>query len=146
MGQQQLLLIVLGVIIVGVAVAVGVNQFRSSAVDANRQAVITDLVNLAAKAQRFYRTPTTMAGGGQDFNTFNLAAVDTGNANGSYSLVSAAAPTGAAYVAGSVTAIGSAAQTIYIIGCGKETGSDETNPVKVYATITEDDITTTVLN
>ncbi|NIS38712.1 hypothetical protein GWN26_11755, partial [Candidatus Saccharibacteria bacterium] len=52
MGQQQLLLIVLSVIIVGVAIAVGVNMFQSSAVDANRQAMITDLVNYSAKAQR----------------------------------------------------------------------------------------------
>ena len=57
MGQQQLLLIVLSVIIVGVAVSVGVTQFQSSAMDSNRQAVIADLVNYASKAQRFFRTP-----------------------------------------------------------------------------------------
>ena len=70
MGQQQLLLIVLGIIIVGIAIAVGVTTFRSSAVDANRAQVISDLNNLAAKAQRYYRTPTSMGGGGQDFNGF----------------------------------------------------------------------------
>ena len=36
MGQQQLLLIVLGVIVVGIAVAVGMNQFSTSATEANR--------------------------------------------------------------------------------------------------------------
>ena len=145
MGQQQLLLIVLGVIIVGVAIAVGVTQFRSSAVDSNRQAVISDLVNYAAKAQRYYRTPTALAGGGQDFNGFALAAVDTGNANGSYSITTTA-PSGATAVAGSVTAVSAASQTIYVVGCGKETGNDSTNPVKVYATVTADNIATSVLN
>jgi Tfp pilus assembly protein PilE len=145
MGQQQLLLIVLGVIIVGVAIAVGVTQFKSSAVDSNRQAVIGDLVNLAAKAQRFYRTPTSLAGGGQNFNTFYLTASDTGNANGSYS-VTTDAPTALTYSAGSVTAVSASASTIYIVGCGKETGNDATNKVKVYATVTADNITTSILN
>ena len=48
MGQQQLLLIVLSVIIVGIAVAVGITTFQSNAVEANRQAVISDLVNYAS--------------------------------------------------------------------------------------------------
>jgi Tfp pilus assembly protein PilN len=50
MGQQQLLLIILGVIIVGIAVAVGITMFQDNAVDQNRSAVIADLTTLAAKA------------------------------------------------------------------------------------------------
>ena len=37
MGQQQLLLIILGVIIVGIAVAVGITMFQDNAVDQNRK-------------------------------------------------------------------------------------------------------------
>ncbi|MBI2417017.1 MAG: hypothetical protein HYV28_03805, partial [Ignavibacteriales bacterium] len=59
MGQQQLLLIVLGVIIVGIAIVVGINLFRASAIDANRNGVISDLNNLAAMAQQYYKKPTT---------------------------------------------------------------------------------------
>ena len=33
MGQQQLLLIILSVIIVGIAIAVGINMFQTNAVD-----------------------------------------------------------------------------------------------------------------
>lgn len=84
MGQQQLLLIVLGVIIVGIAIAVGISMFKSSAVDANRNAIAGDLANLASKAQRYYRTPVELGGGGQDFSNFTLSPLDTGNANGSY--------------------------------------------------------------
>ncbi|MDZ7766193.1 MAG: hypothetical protein U5K00_17525 [Melioribacteraceae bacterium] len=48
MGQQQLLLIVLGVIIVGIAVVVGINVFTASSAAANRDAVISDLTNLSS--------------------------------------------------------------------------------------------------
>jgi Tfp pilus assembly protein PilE len=146
MGQQQLLLIVLGVIIVGIAIAVGISMFKSNAQSSNRDQVINDLNNLAAKAQQYYRKPTAMGGGGQDFNGFKLAPVDTGNANGSYSL-SATAPTGTTFVPGDTSSgITSSAQTIYIVGCGKEKGNDGTNPVKAYATVTPDNVKTTVLN
>ena len=145
MGQQQLLLIVLGIIIVGIAIAVGVTTFRSSAVDANRAQVISDLNNLAAKAQRYYRTPVSMGGGGQDFQNFALSALDTSNANGAYS-VTTTTPSGAAYVAGSVAAISSAAQTIYVVGCGTEAGDDGTNKVKAYVTVTPDAISASKLN
>jgi Tfp pilus assembly protein PilE len=67
MGQQQLLLIILGVIIVGIAVAVGITMFQDNAIDQNRSAVIADLTTLAAKAQQFYAKPVTLGGGGNSF-------------------------------------------------------------------------------
>ncbi|MCB0261901.1 MAG: hypothetical protein R3C41_18540 [Calditrichia bacterium] len=147
MGQQQLLLIVLSVIIVGVAIAVGVTQFQSNAVESNRQAVISDLVNYSAKAQRFYRTPTQLGGGSQNFNGFTMSPLDTANANGNY-IVTATAPTGTAAIAagGTLPTIGSAATTIYIAGSGQEMGNNGTTPVKAYATVTANSITTTILN
>ena len=61
MGQQQLLLIVLGVIIVGIAVVVGINVFTASASQANRDAVVADLTNLASMAQAYYRKPVALS-------------------------------------------------------------------------------------
>lgn len=98
MGQQQLLLIILGVIVVGIAVAVGITMFSDNAVSANRDAVSNDLVNLAARAQQFYRRPQALGGGGNSF--LLLTADDTGlkkltnmalgkNANGVYSISAA---------------------------------------------------------
>ncbi len=145
MGQQQLLLIVLSVIIVGVAVAVGVTMFQSGAVDANRQAVIGDLVNFAAKAQRHFRTPTQLGGGSQSFDQFYLSPLDSGNANGSYS-VGTSTPSGATFVAGSISAISGSSGEMFITGCGKETGDDGTNPVKVFTRVTADSIITNILN
>jgi hypothetical protein len=101
MGQQQLLLIILGVIVVGIAVAVGITMFTDNAVSANRDAVTNDLVNLAARAQQFYRRPTALGGGGNSF--VGLTADDAGlrkltnrasNANGTYAIVTAGTLTG----------------------------------------------------
>ncbi len=67
MGQQQLLLIVLGVIIVGIAVVVGINVFTASSLQANNSAVISDLTTIGSMAQQYYRKPTAMGGGGNSF-------------------------------------------------------------------------------
>jgi hypothetical protein len=145
MGQQQLLLIAISVILVGVSIAVGVTQFRSSAVDTNRQAIISDLINLAAKAQRYYKTPTTLAGGGQDFGGFALSPADTGNTNGSYS-ISTIVPADTNFVAGSVEKLEISCHTLYITACGKEVGNDNVNAVKAFLTVTPSITTTTILN
>ena len=67
MGQQQLLLLILGVIVVSVAVIVGVTMFQDNALDHNRAAVIADLKTLASKAQHYYGRPMTMGGGSNSF-------------------------------------------------------------------------------
>ncbi|HDQ00335.1 MAG TPA: hypothetical protein ENN22_14305, partial [bacterium] len=60
MGQQQLLLIVLSVIIVGIAVVVGINMFGASAAAANQDAVINDCVDLTARAHQWAIKPAGM--------------------------------------------------------------------------------------
>ena len=151
MGQQQLLLIVLGVIIVGIAIAVGISMFKSNAQSSNRDQVINDLNNLAAKAQQYYRKPTAMAGGGQSFVGFWLAPVDTGNANGSYTTTMPGPFTAGTYVTftpatGTPTDSVSTPQTMYIVGQGTEIGNDGKNKVEAAATITQNGVQTTVLN
>jgi hypothetical protein len=101
MGQQQLLLIILGVIVVGIAVAVGITMFTDNAVNANRDAVTNDLVNLAARAQQFFRRPTALGGGGNSFVGLTADAAGltkltnrASNANGTYSITSAGTTTG----------------------------------------------------
>ena len=68
MGQQQLLLIVLGVIIVGIAVVVGINVFTASSLQANNDALISDLTTIGAMAQQHYRKPAAMGGGANSFD------------------------------------------------------------------------------
>jgi hypothetical protein len=100
MGQQQLLLIILGVIIVGIAVAVGITMFQDNAISANKDAVTNDLVNLAAKAQQFFRKPVALGGGGNAFsgNGNNVDSIGVlvspafyDNDNGGYSISTLAA-------------------------------------------------------
>lgn len=85
MGQQQLLLIILGVIIVGIAIAVGLSLFSSQSVQANKDAIINDLNNLAAYAYQYKIRPTTMGGGGGSYTGFSLPKKMTENENAWYS-------------------------------------------------------------
>jgi Tfp pilus assembly protein PilE len=98
MGQQQLLLIILGVIVVGIAVAVGISMFADAATSANRDGVSNDLVNLAARAQQYFRRPKSLGGGGNSFvgltadaaGLAKLTNMASGkNANGTYTIQSA---------------------------------------------------------
>ena len=74
MGQQQLLLIVLGVIIVGIAVVVGINLFNANAEESAKDTLVSEGTNLGALAQQFYKKPVALGGGGNSFTTSNGAA------------------------------------------------------------------------
>ena len=74
MGQQQILLIVLAAVIVGIAVVVGMQMMGESAIDANKRACTQDLLNLATKAQQWFRTPTALGGGGRTFTAITADA------------------------------------------------------------------------
>jgi len=159
MGQQQLLLIVLGVIIVGIAIAVGISMFQSNARSSNRDAVINDLNNLAAQAQQFYRKPLAMGGGQQSFNGFGLSSADTGNGNGSYFFYTSTTKP-VPQTSGSMprhlsdagydtctTALGTpAGQQVVIFGFGTERGNDNSNPVEAMAVIDRDGPRVMVVN
>ena len=145
MGQQQLLLIILSVIIVGIAIAVGINMFQTNAVDSNRQALVSDVTNLGAKAHRYFRTPTTLAGGGQNFQGFYLTTQEATNANGQF-IATTTEPTGTGNVTATADSISTSATTIYIVASGVEVGNDNSTYVKVYATVTGQAVTTAVLN
>jgi hypothetical protein len=67
MGQQQLLLIVLGVIIVGIAVVVGINLFNANAETSTQDSIVSQGTNLGAMAQQYYKKPISMGGGGNSF-------------------------------------------------------------------------------
>jgi hypothetical protein len=84
MGQQQLLLIVLGVIIVGIAVVVGINLFNASAEEAAKDGVVSDCTNLGAMAQQYFKKPLSMDGGGNSFAGFVVPTNLVTTANGGY--------------------------------------------------------------
>jgi hypothetical protein len=81
MGQQQLLLIILGVIIVGIAIAVGLQLFQAGSVGANQDAIVNDVMNIAAHADQFRIRPVSMGGGGGVFDSYTVPSrlLETGN-------------------------------------------------------------------
>jgi hypothetical protein len=87
MGQQQLLLIILGVIIVGIAIAVGLSLFSAQSIQSNRDAIINDMNNLAAQAYQFRIRPTSMGGGQGDYSCFTIPSKMRTNENATYSAV-----------------------------------------------------------
>jgi len=89
MGQQQFLIIVLMVVILGIAFTVGFTLFRDQASASNRDSIENDLVHFASGAQAYYRRPTMLGGGGRSFDGFTLSSLTskTTNPNGTYSVV-----------------------------------------------------------
>ena len=81
MGQQQLLLLVLSAIIVGVSIMIGINMFTSSAVQANQDAVVQDCMMIAARAQEWWRKPAAMGGGNRTFTGVTLTALNIDSVN-----------------------------------------------------------------
>jgi hypothetical protein len=75
MGQQQLLLIVLGVIIVGIAIVVGINLFNANAEESAKDTLVSEGTNIGAMAQQFFKKPVALGGGGNSFTTSNGAAL-----------------------------------------------------------------------
>ncbi|NLT51391.1 MAG: hypothetical protein GXX85_10780 [Ignavibacteria bacterium] len=84
MGQQQLLLIVLGVIIVGIAIVVGINLFNAQSEESAKDAMVAAATNIGAMAQQFYKKPVQMGGGGGVFTKFKIPTGLSSDANGKY--------------------------------------------------------------
>jgi hypothetical protein len=112
MGQQQLLLIVVGVIIVGLSITIGVSLFSSNAESSNRDAIIGDLSNLGSLARKYYITTRSLAGGNQSFAGWFIPNYLASNGNGSFSATISD-------------------QQVIISGIGVQTGNDGSTPVKV---------------
>jgi hypothetical protein len=72
MGQQQLLLLVLGVVIVGLAVVVGLQAFAENQRKSDIDSYTTQGVAMAGDIIAYYQTPVATGGGGE-----NAAALGT---------------------------------------------------------------------
>ncbi|MCD6326067.1 hypothetical protein J7M28_00725 [bacterium] len=129
MGQQQLLLIVLSVIIVGIAVVIGLGLFSEGADQANIDQVVQDVLNMGARAQQYYMKPTALGGGGRSFTGITVEDIGAGeNRNGDTYVVSDADDDG-------VTITGT---------CSTALQDDDETPVNVVADVTPVDVTTTI--
>ncbi|MCK6562568.1 hypothetical protein HUU39_08925 [candidate division KSB1 bacterium] len=127
MGQQQLLLLILAAVIVGVAITLGINMFAQNSAQANQEAVMQDVLTIASRAQAWYRRPVQMGGGGRTFDglTNNLGRINfpASNANGGYTF----------------TGNGNLAT---IVGVGVENGDGAGANTTITAVITPDSVRT----
>lgn len=123
MGQQQLLLLILAAVIVGVAITLGINMFAQNSAQANQEAVMQDVLTIGSRAQAWYRRPVQMGGGGRTFSGITLANLNFpgSNANGSYT------------VTGTNT-------TVTVVGDGVEDGNGDGTPLKITAVIRPDSV------
>jgi hypothetical protein len=139
MGQQQLLLIVLSVIIVGVSVVTGIQTFSSSAASSNQDAVITDLTKIGSDAQGWYRKPTMLGGGGNTYGAVTLTLLGypttPTDITGTYTTDN-----------GTYTISARAAGQFVIDGVGNEDGDGDGTNVTVQMTVQPNNVAVAVTN
>ena len=127
MGQQQLLMIVLAIIIVGIAIAISVQLFRSNAIESKRDLLIEETTSLATMAIQYYKKPQAMGGGGRSFMGWEIPSQMVQTFNGNF-----------------MRAVVNATEVI-ITGTGSEAVTD-TDSIKVETTVRPDEIFTTIIN
>ncbi len=86
MGQQQILMVILGVIIVGIAIAVGIAQFGSSSISSAKDGLINDLNNLSINAFQYKSLPRSMGGGSGSYVGYNIPSKLQSNEDGTFSV------------------------------------------------------------
>lgn len=126
MGQQQLLLIVLGLIIIGVAIVFGISIFRQQAITSKRDLIINENYSLGNMARNYYKKSKIMGGGGDSFTGWTVPTSMQTNANGTHSAIVSS-------------------DSVIIIGTGNEviTGTDS---VKAETIVNSNSMRTIIIN
>ena len=89
MGQQQILLVILVTIIIGVATVVAINTMEESRTQSNKSAMRQDILMIMNDARVYYEKPQVLGGGGKSFDTISkeqILAVDKTNENAKYTI------------------------------------------------------------
>ena len=96
MGYQQKLLYIASLIVVGTAILMGVHKFKSSSMDANINALTSNLMHIATKVQANYFKPECLAGSNHSFSGIATDSaglqkffIKPNNINGTFKIVSA---------------------------------------------------------
>jgi hypothetical protein len=126
LGQQQLLLIILAIIVVGIAIAISMQLFRENAVSNKRDLLLNECNTLGTMAISFYKKPREFGGGGNSFLGWIIPVDLRFTANGSYIIEE------------------SSQSSLVIIGTGTEvvTGIDS---IQVKTTISKNSIDTEII-
>jgi hypothetical protein len=86
MGQQQLLLIILGIIVVAVAIVVGISQFGAHSAGSNKDAITQDLTAIAADAYEYKIRPLSLGGGRPSYAGYSIPSKFLNNDNAGYAI------------------------------------------------------------
>lgn len=88
MAQQQLFLVILGMIIIAIMIGLAIVVFTESSMGSNRDAMVNDMLNFGARAQQYYRQPRMLGGGGRSFTGMTIEHFTSKptNPNGSYAI------------------------------------------------------------
>lgn len=87
MGQSQLLIIAISVLIIGIAILAGTGFFQSDEVEMNKKAMINDINHVAMNAVRYFRHISALGGGGYSYNGYTVPVAYQKNLNGKYSAI-----------------------------------------------------------
>jgi len=126
LGQQQLLLVLLGIVVVAVSIAVAISLFKGNAIERKREILVNESHNLGSIAISYYKKPKMLGGGGRTFTGWQIPTQMVSTVNGSYS----------AQVS---------IDNVIIVGTGTEvvTGNDS---IKVQTIVTGDEINSIIIN
>ncbi len=127
MGSQQLLLIVVGVIVVGLMVYAGFNISRDYMENANRDQVISNLYDLGLLAQQHYKKNASQGGGGGSYIGWSMPTQFQNTASGVFSQIVRA-------------------DRVDLSGDGNVIGRNRINNVRVTARVSADGIKITIIN
>ena len=139
MGVQQLTLLVLTVIIIGISISAGIIIFNQTLIRNNRLAIIDDMNIFAGVAMTYYKTPLDMGGGNRTWDVdvmgpwfgynYDAANKSISNSNGTFTF-------------------SSDGDVLTIIGTGTEVGTNGSDNVEVILTLTGEtsEISTSVNN
>ncbi|NND73347.1 MAG: hypothetical protein HKN43_17360 [Rhodothermales bacterium] len=72
MGQQQLLLLVLGIVIVGLMVAIAINAFSEKQIHSDFDAITAEAIKIAGDVISWKFTPSSLGGGSNATNLTGL--------------------------------------------------------------------------
>ncbi len=86
MGTQQLLLLVVAMIVVGVAITLASQLFDSNAEISNKDSIVSESFNLGSLAQQYYNRPRELGGGSRSFVGWLVSASLDSTSNGTYSV------------------------------------------------------------
>jgi hypothetical protein len=87
MGQQQILFVIIGVVIVGIAITVGISIVSAQTIATNRDVMINDLNHMASYAYQYRLRLRSMGGGQGDYTGFVLPPKLKINEDATYSVV-----------------------------------------------------------